>query len=115
MLKRGELKRETETILCGAQEQSLRVNAIYSIDKTSDTTLHCTVDSAMKRLKVKHIIVSTCSIFAKSQYRKCLVKVGTLFTQLGLTLTINVIFNIHVNTCVQLYNVCPTLQLPSAL
>ena len=42
MLKRGELKRETETILCGAQEQSLRVNAIYSIDKTSDTTLHYT-------------------------------------------------------------------------
>ena len=52
MLKRGELKRETETILCGAQEQSLRVNAIYSIDKTSDTTLHYIVDSVMKRLKV---------------------------------------------------------------
>ena len=41
---------------------------------------------------------------AKSQYRKCHVKVGTLLTQLGLTLTINVIFNIYVNTCVQLYS-----------
>ena len=39
-LKRGELKLETEILLCAAQEQTLRVNAIkYSIDKTSNTAL----------------------------------------------------------------------------
>ena len=39
-LKRGELKRETESLLCVAQEQALRVNAIKnSIYKTSDTPL----------------------------------------------------------------------------
>ena len=39
-LKRGELKREAESLLCLAQEQALRVNAIkYSIDKIRDTPL----------------------------------------------------------------------------
>ena len=39
-LKQGELKRETKSILCAAQEQALRVNVIkYSIDKTSNTPL----------------------------------------------------------------------------
>ena len=39
-LKRGEFKRETESLLCAAQEQALRVNTIkYSIDRTSDTPL----------------------------------------------------------------------------
>ena len=39
-LKRRELERETESLLCAAQEQALRVNAIkYSIDETSDTPL----------------------------------------------------------------------------
>ena len=39
-LKRSEIKRETETLMCAALEQALRVNTIkYSIDKTSDTPL----------------------------------------------------------------------------
>ena len=56
---RGELKHETEILLCAAQEQALRVNAIkYSIDKTSDTPL--------------------CSLYNENtQYRKHHDKVGT--------------------------------------
>ena len=39
-LKRGELKREKESLLCAAQEEALRVSAIkYSIDKTRGTPL----------------------------------------------------------------------------
>ena len=65
-LKRGKLKRETESTLCAAQEQALQVNAIkYSINKTSDTPL-CRLCNE-KTESITHIM-SACSIFAKSQY-----------------------------------------------
>ena len=74
-LKRGELKRETKSLLCAAQEQALRVNAIkYPIDKTSNTPL-CRLCNGKKE-SITHI-VSACSILAKWQYRKCHDKVGT--------------------------------------
>ena len=74
-LKRGELRRETESLLCVAQEQALRVNAIKnSIYKTSDTPL-CRLCNE-KTESMTHI-VSACSILAKSQYRKRHDKVGT--------------------------------------
>ena len=75
LLKRGKLKRETESLLWRAQEQALRVNAIkYSIDKTNDTPL-CRLCNE-KTESITHI-VSACSILAKSQYRKRHGKVGT--------------------------------------
>ena len=59
-LKRGELRRETESLLCVAQEQALRVNAIKnSIYKTSDTPL-CRLCNE-KTESMTHI-VSACSI-----------------------------------------------------
>ena len=39
-LRKGDLKRETETLLCAAQEQAIITNSVkYSIDKTSETPL----------------------------------------------------------------------------
>ena len=74
-LKWGELKRETESLLCTAQEQALRVNAIkYLIDKASDTLL-CRLCNE-KTESITHI-VSACSVLAKCQYRKRHDKVGT--------------------------------------
>ena len=74
-LKRGELKHETESLLCAAQEQALRVNAIkYSINKTSDTPL-CRFCNE-KTESITHI-VSVCSVLAKNQCRKCHDKVET--------------------------------------
>ena len=70
-----EHKRETESLLCAAQEHALRVNSIkYSIDKTSDTPL-CRLCNE-KTESITHI-VSACSILAKRQYRKRHDKVGT--------------------------------------
>ena len=72
-LKRGEVKCETESLLCAAQEQALRVNAIkYSIDN-SDTRL-CRLGNE-KTESITHT-VNACSILAKSQYRKRHDKVG---------------------------------------
>ena len=71
-LKRGKRKSETEILLCAAQEQALRVNAIkYTIDKTSGTPL-CRLCN-VKTDSITHI-VSACSILAKSQYRNAITR-----------------------------------------
>ena len=68
-LKRGELKRKTESLLCAAQEEALRVSAIkYSIDKTRGTPL-CRFYNEKTESMTQ--IMSACSILAKSQFRKC--------------------------------------------
>ena len=78
-LKRSEIKRETETLMCAALEQALRVNTIkYSIDKTSDTPLCRPCNE--KTESIAHI-VRACSIQAKNQYRKCNDKVGAYVYQ----------------------------------
>ena len=67
-LKRGEIQRETESLLCDAQEQALPVNAIkYSIYMTCNTP-PCRLCN--EKTESMTYIVSTCSILAKSQYRK---------------------------------------------
>ena len=39
--RKGELKRETESLLCPPQEQTIRANSIkYIIDRISETTLY---------------------------------------------------------------------------
>ena len=74
-LKRGKLKRETESLVCVAQKQALRVNFIkYSIDKANYTPLCRFYNEKTER--ITHI-VSAYSIFAESQYRKRHDKVGT--------------------------------------
>ena len=74
-LKREELKPEIESLLCAAQEQALRVNAIkYSFDKTYYPPL-CGLCNE-KTESITHI-ASVCSILAKSQDRKHHDKVET--------------------------------------
>ena len=73
-LNGGELKRETESLVCTAQEQALRTNSVAnSIDKTSTTPL-CRLCKE-KTESVTHI-VSACSNLAKNQYRKRHDKLG---------------------------------------
>ena len=55
-MRKGELKRETESLLCATQEQAIRTNSVkYSIDKTSESITH---------------IINACPNLAKKQYRK---------------------------------------------
>ena len=64
--RKGELKRETESLLCAAQEQSIRTNSVkYSNDKTSETP-RCRLYNENVE-SVTHII-STCPNLAKNQY-----------------------------------------------
>ena len=59
-LKRWEIKRETETLMCAALEQALQVNTIkYSVDKTSNTPLCRPCNE--KTESITHI-VRACSI-----------------------------------------------------
>ena len=67
-LKTGELKQETESLICASQEQALRTNAIKSGIDHQDV-------SPLWRLwkgKVESVthIVSSCSVLAGNQYRK---------------------------------------------
>ena len=67
-MKKGALKRETENLLCAAQEQAIRTNSVkYSIDKTSETPRcrPCNKDAEI----VTHII-NACPNLAKNQYQK---------------------------------------------
>ena len=74
-MKRRKVKRETESLLCTAKEQALRVNAIkYSIDNTSNTS-PCKLCNEKTESITQSL--SACSILDKSQYRKRHDKVGT--------------------------------------
>ena len=67
VVEERELKRETESLLCVAQEQAIRTNSVkYSIDKTSETPLWRLCNQNVG--SVKHI--SACPNLAKNQYRK---------------------------------------------
>ena len=67
-LRKGELKWETESLLCAAQEQAIRTNSVkYSIERTSETPLCRLCNENVER--VIHII-SACPNLAKNQYRK---------------------------------------------
>ena len=67
-MRKGELKRETESLLCTAQDQAIRTNSVkHSIDKTSETP-RCRLWNE-NIASVTHII-SACPNLAKNQYRK---------------------------------------------
>ena len=73
-LKAGELKRETESLICAAQEQALRTNTVKnSIDHQSMSPL-CRL-SKQKVESVTHV-VSLCSVLTGNQYRKRHNKLG---------------------------------------
>ena len=66
-LRQGYLKKETEGMICAAQEQALRTNSIkYSIDKTVDSPLcrKCKLSTE----SVQHII-SGCTPLTQSEYK----------------------------------------------
>lgn len=67
-LSRGDLKPETEALLCAAQEQALRTNYVkYHIDKTADTSL-CRLCGKSGE-SVQHI-VSGCEKLAQREYKR---------------------------------------------
>ena len=64
--REGELKSETKSLLCAAQEQAIRTNSMkYSIDKTSETPC-----SRLCNENVESVtnIISVCPSLAKNQY-----------------------------------------------
>ena len=66
-LRQGYLKRETEGMICAAQEQAMRTNSIkYSIDKTIDSPLCRKCKSAPE--SVQHII-NGCTPLAQTEYK----------------------------------------------
>ena len=73
-LKAGELKRETESLICAAQEQALRINAIKNDIDHQDVSPLCKLCKE-KVESVSHI-VSSCSVLAGNQYRKRHDKLG---------------------------------------
>ena len=73
-LKTGELKQETESLICAAQEQALRANAIKSgIDHQGVYPL-----CRLCKEKVESVthIGSSCSVLAGKQYTKRHYKLG---------------------------------------
>ena len=67
-LRKEELKRDIESLLCAAQEQAIRTNSVkYSICKTKETP-RCKLCNENVG-SVTHII-SICPNLAKNQYRK---------------------------------------------
>ena len=67
-LRKGELKRETESFLCIAHEQAIRTNSVNnSIDKTSEIP-RCRLCN--KNIESVTHIISPCPNLAKNQYRK---------------------------------------------
>ena len=78
-LKAGELKRETESLICAAQEQALITNAIKnSIDHQNESPL-----CRLCKEKVESVthIVSSCSVLDGNQYRKRHDKLGKKYTE----------------------------------
>ena len=73
-LEAGELKRETESLACAVQEQTLRTNAVKSNNDHHNVSLIC------RRCKEKVESVthttSACSVLAGNQYRKRHGKLG---------------------------------------
>ena len=67
-LKAGELKWRTKSLICAAQEQALRTNAIKNCIDHQDVSLLCRYCKE-KAESVTHI-VSLCSLLAGNQYRK---------------------------------------------
>ena len=67
-LQAGELERETKSLICAAQEQALRTNAIKNDITHQDESLLCRLCKE-KAESVTHI-VSLCSVLAGKQYRK---------------------------------------------
>ena len=66
-LRNGYLKRETEGMICAAQEQALRTNSIkHAIDKTVDSPLCRKCKRAPE--SVQHI-VSGCTLLAQKEYK----------------------------------------------
>ena len=67
-LREVDLERETESFLCGAQEQAIRTNlGNYSINKATETPVCRLFNENIE--SVTHII-SACTNLAKNQYRK---------------------------------------------
>ena len=73
-LKAGELKWETESLICTAQEQALRTNAIKNGIDHQDVSPLCRLCKE-KVESVTHI-VSSCSVLPGNQYRKRHNKLG---------------------------------------
>ena len=67
-MRKGELKWETESLFCSAQEQVIRTNSVkYNINKTSKTPRYRLCNENVE--SVTHII-SACPNLAKNQYQK---------------------------------------------
>ena len=67
-LSRGDLKVRTETLLCAAQEEAIRINYMkYHIDKTSESPLSRLCGK--KGESVQHI-TSGCEKLAQKEYRR---------------------------------------------
>ena len=65
-LREGELKSETESLLCVAQGQAIRTNSMkYNIDKTSETP-RCRLCN--ENVESVTNIISVCPSLAKNQY-----------------------------------------------
>ena len=77
-LKAGELKRETESLICPAQEQSLKTNAIENGIDHQDVSPLCRICKE-KVESVTHI-VSSSSVLAGNQYGKTHEKLGKKYT-----------------------------------
>ena len=67
-LKAGELKQETESLICATQEQACRTNAIKNGIDHKNVSLLC----SLCKEKVESVtdIVILCSVLAGNQYRK---------------------------------------------
>ena len=73
-LKAGKPERETESLICAAQEQALRTNALTNSIDHQDVSPLCRLCKE-KVERVTHI-VSSCSVLAANQYRKRQDKLG---------------------------------------
>ena len=74
-LKAGQIKRETESLICVVQEQVLRTNAIKNGIDHQDVFPLCRPPITLKVESVTHF-VSSCSVLAGKQYRKTHDKLG---------------------------------------
>ena len=63
--RKGVLKRETESLLCAAQQQAIRIKSVkYTIEKTSETPL-CRLCN--ENVESVTYIISACPNLAKNQ------------------------------------------------
>ena len=77
-LKAGELTRETERLICAAQEQALRTHAIKNGVDYQDMFTLCRL--CKEKVESVTCIVSSCSVVAGNQYRKRHNKLGKKYT-----------------------------------